>query len=43
MDLQYSYRISASTIGGIVRDVCHNIWIYMKDMGIAPLTEDRWK
>lgn len=43
MDLQYSFRIAATTIGGIVRDVCKNIWMYMKDVCIAPLTEDRWK
>lgn len=43
MDLQYSFRIAATTIGGIVRDVCENIWIHMKDMCMVPLTEDRWK
>lgn len=43
MDLQYSFRIASTTIGKIVRDVCRNIWIHMKDMCMEQLTEDKWK
>jgi hypothetical protein len=42
VDLQYCYRIGASTIRLIVKDVCAQIWIHLKDICIADLTEENW-
>lgn len=41
-ELEYNFRISASTIGKIVKDVCENIWKYLKDICFVQLTEENW-
>jgi hypothetical protein len=41
VDLQYSYRIGASTMPLIVKDVCAKIWIPLKDIYMAELSEEK--
>lgn len=41
-DLQYAYRRGISTIIGIVREVCIQIWNVMKNSFLEDLTEDKW-
>lgn len=42
VDMEYSYRCGSTTIGKIVRDVCQQIWINLKEMCIPQPTEEKW-
>ncbi|XP_050357371.1 uncharacterized protein LOC126778069 [Nymphalis io] len=43
-DLQYAYRCGISTISNIIKDVCQQVWLNMRD-DILPqnITEETWK
>ncbi|KAJ8881855.1 hypothetical protein PR048_018341, partial [Dryococelus australis] len=41
-DLHYSFALGRSTVGGIVKYVCQEIWSSMKEMCIPQLTQENW-
>lgn len=42
VDLHYSYRLGISTIPEIIREVCHFIWVVLKDMCLPQPTKENW-
>lgn len=42
VDLHYSYRVGISTIAEIIREVCHFIWVVLKDMCLPQPTREHW-
>ncbi|CAK1592530.1 unnamed protein product [Parnassius mnemosyne] len=42
VDLHYSYRLGISTIAEIIREVCHFIWVVLKDMCLPQPTKENW-
>ncbi|XP_060857126.1 uncharacterized protein LOC132934786 [Metopolophium dirhodum] len=42
-DLHYFFKLGASTIGNIVREVCNVVWEELAHIQMPPMTEDIWK
>ncbi|KAL4104426.1 hypothetical protein QTP88_019727 [Uroleucon formosanum] len=42
-DLHYFFKLGASTIGNIVREVCNVVWEELVHIQMPPMTEDMWK
>lgn len=42
VDLHYSFRLEISTIAEIIREVCHFIWILLKDKCLPQPTKENW-
>lgn len=42
-DLHYFFKLGASTIGNIVREVCNVVWEELAHIQMPPMTEDMWK
>lgn len=42
-DLHYSFRIGITTVGKIVKEVCHSIWLIMRKECIPELSKEKWE
>ncbi|KAL4131524.1 hypothetical protein QTP88_008819 [Uroleucon formosanum] len=42
-DLHFFFKLGASTIGNIVREVCNVVWEELAHIQMPPMTEDMWK
>ncbi|CAK1592280.1 unnamed protein product [Parnassius mnemosyne] len=42
VDLHYSYILGISTIAEIIREVCHFIWVVLKDMCLPQPRKENW-
>ncbi|XP_026819148.1 protein ALP1-like [Rhopalosiphum maidis] len=42
-DLHYSFKLGASTIGNIVREVCNVVWEELAHIQMPSMTEEMWK